>query len=146
MSKIRSSAVWLAEVLCEALGTAIWMLLLGRIKFGPDHSQYHYPYGWPGVLLGVSGLVLIAFALTGYLLTTLLAALFVPRRRNYVYPAICCVLYLIHSEIYFVALGNRMFESRFLVAIQIGGACLTFLTTLAGDRFRQPRLHREWTR
>jgi hypothetical protein len=140
MSKMRSSAVWLAEVLCEAVGTALWMVLLARITFGPDHSQGHYPYGWPGALVGMSGMVLIAFALTGYLLTTLLAALFVPHRQKYTYPVVCFSLYLIHSEIYFVALGNRMFKSRFLVGIQVGGARLAFAITLAADRFRRSGL------
>jgi hypothetical protein len=92
----------------------------------------------PGVFVSISSMVLIEFAFTGYVVTTLLSALLIPRRRRYLYPPVSFGLYLIHSEIFFVAAGNRMFEKSNL-AIQIGGACLAFAITLAGDHFRQFR-------
>ena len=136
MSKFRSFGVWLLEMISEAVGTTLWMAVLALIQFGPDHS--HYPYGYAGVLVGISSVVLIEFAITGYLLTTLLSALFVPRNHRYLYPAISLSLYLIHSEIFFIAAGNRMFVSNNL-AIQLGGGCIAFAVTLAGDHMRHSK-------
>ena len=55
-----------------------------RYRYGPDRG--HFPYGYTGVLFGISSWVLIEFAITGYLLTTLLAAQFLPRARWFFYP------------------------------------------------------------
>lgn len=133
---MRSFAVWLLEILCEAAGTTLWMAILALIQYGPDRG--HYPYGYIGVLVGISAVVLIEFALTGYVVTTLLSALLISHHRRYLYPSVCFSLYLIHSEIFFLAVGNRMYEKSNL-AIQLGGACLAFAITLAGDCFRQTR-------
>jgi hypothetical protein len=133
MSKLRSFIVWVFEMLCEAIGTTTWMAILALIKYGPDHG--HYPHGYTGVLFGISSMVLIEFALTGYLLTTLLAAQFLPRDRWFLYPLASFVLYLIHSGIFFVAAGNRLLDKENLT-IQIGGASIAFGLTLIGDHFR----------
>ena len=80
-------------------------------------------------------MVLIEFALTGYLITTLLAAQFVPRQRWFFYPSASSSLYLIHSGIFFIAGGNRLLDKQNL-AIQIGGASIAFAVTVVGDRMR----------
>ncbi len=134
MSKIRSFVVWVFEMLCEAIGTTLWMAILALTKYGPDRG--HYPYGHAGVLFGVSSWVLIEFAITGYLLTTLLAAQFLPRARWFFYPLASFGLYLIHSGIFFVLAGNRLLNKENLT-IQVGGACIAFGLTLIGDRFRR---------
>lgn len=139
MSKWHSSAVWLLEILCEAVGTSLWMASLWRVQNGTDHG--HYPYGYAGALIGISIMVLIEFMITGFIVTTLLSALLLPHSHRYFYPAVSFSLYLIHSEIFFVAAGNRMFDKSNL-EIQIGGACITFAVTLAGDHLRQHRLLR----
>jgi hypothetical protein len=133
MSKLRSFVVWVFEMLCEALGTTAWMVILPRIQYGPDHS--HYRYGYAGILFGLSSVVLIEFALTGYLATTLLAAQFLPRDRWFFYPVASFGLYLIHSGIFFGLLGKRILDRQDLT-IQIGGACIAFGLTLIGDHFR----------
>jgi hypothetical protein len=135
MSKMRSLAVWLLEILCQAAGTTIWVAILALVKYGPDHS--HYRYGYAGLLVGISSMVLIEFALTGYLVTTLLSAQFLPHRARYLYPSVCSALYLIHSEIFFAGVGNRFIDKENL-AIQVGGACMTFAVAFIGDRFRFP--------
>jgi hypothetical protein len=145
MSKLRSFAVWIVEMLCVAIGTTIWMAVLALIKYGPDHS--HYPHGYIGLLLGISSVVLIEFALTGYLLTTLFAAQFLPRNRWFFYPLTSFGLYLIHSGIFFAVAGHRLLDKEVL-AIQIGGACIAFAVTLIGDHFRKsndplPNLHKQ---
>jgi hypothetical protein len=137
MSKLRSFVVWVFEMLCEAIGTTIWMAILALIKFGPDRG--HYPLGYTGLLFGISSVVLIEFALTGYLLTTLLAAQFFPRNRWFLYPSVSFGLYLIHSGIFFAFSGNRLLDKEDLT-IQIGGSCIAFGLTLIGDRFRNSNL------
>ena len=121
-------------MLCEAIGTTTWMAILALIKYGPDHG--HYPHGYTGVLFGISSVVLIEFALTGYLLTTLLAAQFLHRDRWFLYPLVSFGLYLIHSEIFFAFTGNGMLDRQDLT-IQIGGACIAFGLTIIGDHFRK---------
>jgi hypothetical protein len=92
------------------------------------------------ISLGMSAMVLIEFAFTGYLLTTLLAALFMPRRQRVLYPLVSFGLYLIHSGIFFVLAGNRILN-KYNNSIQIGGACIVFAVTLFGEHLR--RLHSE---
>ena len=137
VDKKRSSIVWLAEISCEALGTALWLQLLGLLRFRSERLQLPRYDEWLKIVVGTGAMVLIEFVLTGYVLTTLLAALFLPRRNFCFYPAVCSGLYLIHSAIFLIALGNHIFESGFFIAFQLGGACLTFLITLAGDRLRR---------
>ncbi len=134
MSKLRSSVVWVFEMLCESIGTTAWMAILALIQYGPDHG--HYSHGYIGLVFGISAMVLIEFALTGYLLTTLLAAQFLPRAQWYSYPLVSFGLYLIHSRIFFSLLGNRILDRRNLI-IQIGGACIAFVVTLIGDHCRK---------
>ena len=138
MSKFRSFAVWILEMLCEAVGTTLWMGLLAFLQYGPDRSQHTYPYGYLGVIVGVSGVVLLEFTLTGYLLTTLLLALSLPRRQWLAYPSASSGLYFIHSSIFFVLAGNRLLNKDNL-AIQVGGACIAFMLTSFGDRLRRVR-------
>ena len=134
MNKLRSFFVWVFEMICEAIGTTAWMAILALIKYGPDHG--HYPHGYTGLLFGISSVVLLEFALTGYLLTTLLASQFLPRDRWFLYPLVSFGLYLIHSEIFFAFAGNQMLDREDLI-IQIGGACIAFGFTLIGDHFRK---------
>ena len=136
MSKLRSFAVWVFEMLCEAIGTTAWMAILARIHDGPDHG--HDLYGYIQLLFGLTSVVLIEFALTGYLLTTLLAALFLPRDRWFFYPLTSFGLYLVHSRMFFASAGNRLFEGKDRT-IQIGGACIAFGLTLIGDHLRRSK-------
>ena len=47
MSKLRSFAVWVFEMLCEAIGTTAWMAILARIHDGPGFkaliAQLNFP-------------------------------------------------------------------------------------------------------
>jgi hypothetical protein len=136
MSKGLSFVVWIFEMLCEAVTTTIWMAILALIQFGPDRGHYPYPYGYAGALFGISAMVFIEFALTGYLLTTLLAAQFLPRARWFSYPLVSLCLYLMHSTLFFTLLGNRVLD-RHDLAIQVGGGGMAFLLTAVGDRYRK---------
>ena len=131
MSKRSSFAVWVFEVICEALGTALWITALALIESEPGaRSEMSFR-----LIFGMSFMVLIEFAVTGYLFTTLGAALYLPRTYRFLYPLLSSTLYLIHSEIFFLSLGNRILDVHNL-SIQIGGACSAFALTLAGDYLR----------
>jgi hypothetical protein len=119
------------ELICEALGTALWITALALIEAEPGaRNQLSFR-----LIFGMSSIMLIEFAVTGYLFTTLVAALYLPRTYRFSYPLLSGALYLIHSEIFFIGLGNRILDVHNLL-IQIGGACITFALTLAGDYLR----------
>jgi hypothetical protein len=131
MSKRRSFAVWVFEMLCEAVGTTMWITALTFITATPglrDDLSFR-------LIFGISAMVLIEFALTGYLLTTVLSALYLPRKHKILYPLVSFGLYLIHSGIFFVAVGNRILDKHNL-SIQIGGACIAFALTAVGEHLR----------
>jgi len=86
------------------------------------------------MLVGITVFVLIEFALTGFLETTLVARLLLLERYQRWYPFACTSLYLIHSTIFFVVTaGNSIFRLNNL-AIQISGALVTLLCSWAGNR------------
>jgi hypothetical protein len=131
MTKTRSMAVWLGETLSEAVSTTILMTVLAFIEAErPIHNDLSFR-----LFAGMSVFVLLEFAITGYLVTTAIAAFFLPLRGRFLYPAACSCLYLLHSEIFFVGVGNPWFYKRNVV-IQVGGAFLAFMLTLLGDRMR----------
>jgi hypothetical protein len=131
MSKKRSVAVWVFEMLCEAIGTTLWILALAFIFSGPGlHNDLSFR-----LIFGMSVFVLMEFTVTGYLLTTVISALYLPRRQRFLYPSISAGLYLFHSGIFFIGVGNHILDKQNL-SIQIGGACITFALTLIGDRLR----------
>lgn len=111
MSKRRSFAIWVFEVICEALGTALWITALALIENEPDaRSEMSFR-----LIFGMSFMLLITY--------------------KFLYPLLSSTLYLIHSEIFFLVLGNRILDVHNL-SIQIGGACSAFALTLAGDYLR----------
>jgi hypothetical protein len=131
MSKRRSFAVWVFEILCEAVGTTMWITALAFLTATPgllNDLSFR-------LVFGVSAMVLIEFAVTGYLLTTILSALYLPRRHRFLYPLATFGLYLIHSGIFFVGVGNRILDKHNL-SIQIGGACIAFALTTVGEHLR----------
>ena len=106
MAKTRSMAVWLGETLSEAVSTTLLMTVLAFVEAErPIHNDLSFLS-----FAGVSAVVFIEFAITGYLVTTAIAALLLPQRGKYLYPATCFFLYLLHSEIFFVGAGNPWFD------------------------------------
>jgi peptidoglycan/LPS O-acetylase OafA/YrhL len=134
MSKLGSFVVWACEMLCEAVGTSLWIAILALTKYGLDHGNYSY--GYTALLFGIGSMVIIEFAMTGYLLTTLLAAQFLARHRWFFYPLASFGLYLIHSEIFFAFSGNGLLDKHDMT-IQFGGACIAFGVTVLGNHLRQ---------
>lgn len=138
MTKTRSMAVWLGETSSEAVSTTLLMTVLAFTEAErPIHNDLSF-----GLFAGMSAVVLIEFAITGYLVTTAIAALVLPQRGKYLYPTACFLLYLLHSEVFFVGAGNPWFYNRNAI-IQLGGALLAFMLTLVGDRLRLTASSRE---
>ena len=85
MTQTRSTALWLGETLSEAVSTTVLMTVLAFAEAErPIHNDLSFR-----LFAGVSAVVLIEFAMTGYLVTTAIAALFLPQRGKYFYPAAC---------------------------------------------------------
>jgi hypothetical protein len=125
-------AIWVLEIVAEALGTYLIMIAMAFLEFRHDVPPLHNDLTLSKVV-GLTLFILIEFALTGYLATTLISRFALRGRMERFYPYVCAGLYLLHSTIFFVAAGNSLFRSYDLV-IQLGGACLTLACTCGGNR------------
>jgi hypothetical protein len=126
---LRRFVAWLIEMAGDAFGTCLILIALAFWEATPGTRN-----DLSGrMILGISAVVLIEFAMTGYLVTTAMFGLGFRNRGRIFYPAISALLYLVHSSIFFVAVGNHLFDRRNLV-IQISGACLAFACAFLGNR------------
>jgi hypothetical protein len=124
--------VWVLETLGEAIGTCLILVVFAFFQFrhedpplGNDLSFYK--------VLGISAFILIEFAMTGYLATTLISRFALRGRAQQLYPFVCAGLYLLHSTIFFVGAGNPFLRRDDLV-IQLCGAILTLACSWGGNR------------
>jgi hypothetical protein len=121
--------IWLVESSSEAILTGALLLIIAHVGFrgesrGTDRVVHD--------VLVASVLVTMMFFSTGYLLTTIIARLFLPERKL-LYPCIAFALYVIHFEILNVAAGG-VFEPRERWVIRVVGACIAFMCTLGGNQ------------
>jgi len=120
MPLIKRLAVWLLE-------TSLEVLLLGTVLmalFG------HNPHAVGKSLVGyAAGIVLLSFT-TGYLLTTLVSRGAWRERTWWSYSVLAVVLYLVHSQIFFVISGGSSRSDRLL--IQMAGSGVVFVCTVLG--------------
>jgi hypothetical protein len=128
----RKLAVWVLEILSEAIGTCLIFIAFAFLQFrheepplGNDLSLYK--------LFGISIVVLIEFTMTGYLATTLISRFALRGKVQRLYPYACAGLYLLHSTIFFVAAGNPLLRVEDL-EIQFPGAILALACTWGGNR------------
>jgi hypothetical protein len=124
--------IWVLEIVTGALGTCLIMVVMAFLEFRHDVPPLHDDLTLSKVV-GFTFFILFEFALTGYLVTTLISRFALRGRLQRFYPYVCAGLYLLHSTIFFVAAGNTLLRRDDLV-IQIGGACLTLACTWAGNR------------
>ncbi len=129
-------AVWLLEILGEASGTClvICAMALWEARHVQPPPQNDLSLS---KVVGISLFVLIEFAMTGYLVTTLIARFALRGNRQQLYPYISALLYLLHSSIFFIALGYSLLE-RGNLAIQLGGSLVTFACTWLGNLLLSP--------
>ena len=124
--------VWVLEILSQAIGTCLIFIAFAFLQFrheepplGNDLSLYK--------LFGISIAVLIEFAMTGYLATTLISRFALRGKLQRLYPYACAGLYLLHSTIFFVAAGNPLLRVEDL-EIQFPGAILALACAWGGNR------------
>jgi hypothetical protein len=125
-------AIWVAEVVAEALGTCLILIGMAFLEFRFDVPPLHNDLTLSKVV-GITLFILIEFGITGYLATTLICRFALRGSLRRFYPYLCAGLYLIHSTIFFVAVGNSLFR-RDDLAIQLGGVFLTLACTWSGNR------------
>jgi len=113
--------VWLLETSSEAF----LLGLLFVVFFGPDR------HGFIRDLLFGVGAVALVFVTTGYILTTAILRLAWKRQRSVQVSIIAILLFLIHSQIFFVVSGGSTQSERLL--IQAAGACIVFFCTYTGS-------------
>ena len=120
MPLIKRLAIWLLETSLEVVLLALALMVL----FG------HNPHAVGRSLVGyAAGKVLLSFT-TGYLLTTVVARGAWRGQKWWSYSAIAVVLFLVHSQIFFVISGGSTRSERLL--IQMAGSCVVFVCTLLG--------------
>ena len=125
-------AIWVVEIIVEAVSTSVVMLATmlfseyrGHLLLPGDVSRA------PSAIPMLSFFVLIYFGLTGYLITTAIASLTLRERSRWVYPSVTALLYLAHSTLLFVGLGNGLLVGRNNV-IQVCGAATAFCCAYFG--------------
>lgn len=118
---LRRLAVWLLETSSEALLLALALIGL----FGYDqHAFARSPAFYS------SGIVLVSFT-TGYLLSAAVARAAWKGQKLWSYPVIATVLFLIHSQIFFVISGGSTRSEK--LSIQTAGGCIVSACTLVGS-------------
>ena len=123
---LKRLTIWAAEIISQAV--LVGLLLIGL--FGYEQHAFGKD------LLGFAGLILIMFFMTGYLATTAIARAVWWGRRPWLYSVIATALFLIHFEVLNISVGGA-YEPRDRVRIRIAGACIAFLSTLAGTAVLQ---------
>jgi hypothetical protein len=129
---IKKLTVWGLEIGAEALGTCLIMVGIAFVEFRHEVPPLHNDLTL-SKFVGISLFILIEFAVTGYLATTLISKFILRGGQRRWYPYVCAGLFLIHSTIFFVGAGNRLLEGDNL-AIQLAGACVTLVCTWVGNQ------------
>jgi hypothetical protein len=123
---LKRLTIWAAEMVSQAV--LIGLLLIGL--FGYDQHAFGKD------LLGYIGLILIMFFMTGYLATTAIARAVWRGGMPWLYSVIATALFLIHFEVLNISVGG-VYVPRDRVRIRIAGACIAFLSALAGTAVLQ---------
>jgi hypothetical protein len=130
---LKKLTIWSLEIGAEALGTCLIIVGIAFTEFRHQVPPLHNDLSLSKVV-GISLFILIEFALTGYLATTLISRFILRGGLRRWYPYVCAGLFLIHSTIFFVVgAGNHLFRGDDL-ALQLAGACLTLACTWAGNQ------------
>ena len=96
--------VWLLEVLGEALGTCLLLIVLAKIEYPGGRNDLDL-----GHVFGMTAIVLLEFAITGFLATTFVFRVIFWRVTGPMYPAVAAGLYLFHSTISLLWPGTLLF-------------------------------------
>lgn len=121
--------LWFVESSCEAILTGTLLVAFAHVQFGGHNRRDDQLFQ---DLLLASVLVSVMFFSTGYLLTTIIARLFLNPERKYLYPCIAFALYVVHFEILNIETGGMFGPSeRWLV--RVVGPCIAFACTLGGN-------------
>ena len=128
----RKLGVWALEIIGEAIGTCLILTAFAFIQFRHQKPPLHNDFSLQ-MFFGISLFVLIEFAITGYVVTTFVLRFALRGSVRQLYPYACACLYLLHSTIFFVALGNPLLRVEDL-EIQFAGAVLALACTWVGNR------------
>jgi hypothetical protein len=130
---LKKLTVWGLEIGAEALGTCLIIVGIAFMEFRHEVPPLHNDLSLSKVV-GISLFILIEFASTGYLVTTLISRFLFRGGLRRWYPYVCAGLFLIHSTIFLVVgAGNVLFREDDL-AIQLAGACLTLACAWTGNQ------------
>jgi len=123
---------WVLETVCTAIGTCLIMGVLGVTLWRDPYLQPHNPFLAIAEFLIVVPIVLFYFGVTGYLFTTGYAAIKLRTRTKWFYPCTVAILYLFHSQVLLLGLGNRLLSATSFISV--AGAFISFCCASAGNR------------
>jgi hypothetical protein len=126
--------LWVIEMIIQVFAFSLLMLWIG-------HEDR--PVGLGDIVVGCYA-VLYIFGLSGYLITTLIARVFLMRQSLWLSPVWAAALFLIHFEVLNrLILPGGAAGPRDRVDLRLEGVCITCLTALAGSialrRKRRPQ-------
>ena len=113
---LRKLTIWVLEIVAEALGTCLIMVAMAFLELRHEVPPLHNGLTLSKVF-GITLFILIEFAMTGYLATTLLSRFALRGRMQGFYPYVCAGLYRLDSN----ALGVKRSLTKQL-AVQ--GGCI----------------------
>ena len=119
---LKRLSIWLLETVCEAL--ALGLAIIGM--FGYDQNGFGKSFGF-----AVSAIILLSFT-TGYLLTTAVARSAWGSRKLWSYSVVAIMLFLLHSEIFFLVSGVHRHDLKNL-SVLLAGCCVVFACTFIGS-------------
>jgi hypothetical protein len=120
MMILKRLAVWSIETLCEAVLLMTFLTALWREQ--SSLSDY--------LVSTFVGSLFFFMVGSGYLITTAIFGVLWRSTKAWVYPAIAATLFIVHVQ--FFATG---WDPSTKVPVQIGGACIVFVCTVAGNHF-----------
>jgi hypothetical protein len=85
------------------------------------------------VLAFGAAVLMVGMFATGYLATSAVARVLIPIRTWWVYPLILAVVFSIHLEILFIAMGGTGWTRGEQMVVRAGGACIVFVVALCGN-------------
>jgi hypothetical protein len=117
---LKRVAVWLLETLCGCLLLGLFV----EVSFVPVRQSFMSDVQWLAFVIG--GMSITA----GYALTSAIFRMAWNNQGSRMYPVVAGALFLIHSQIFFIAAGGVNKSERW--SIQAAGACVVFVCTFLG--------------
>lgn len=125
---LKRMAVWLIETCCVILGLALLLTALAWASGNTEQTNISFVQD----LRFAAGGVILFMVVSGYVMTTFLFGVGLRGQRWWLYPAVAALLFTIHYWLFW-SLGASGWDPTTHLWVQLGGLCIVFGCTLAGN-------------